>query len=281
MCEVLGVSRSGFYEWKHRAPSQRAADDAVIVEHLRAAWADSRRTYGAPRLAPELNERLTTAGRCLRVGNRRLRRLMRSHGIEGQTRRRWRTGCTHRDSRARPAPDRLNRQFTATSPDRVWVADLTQIDTTAGPCWAAVITDVWSRRIVGWSISDHHRAELVIDALTMAVRRRRPHRGLIFHTDQGSEFTSWAVRKFCKRHHIDQSMGSVGDCYDNAMAESVFASIETELLWQHTFSDLDHARSHLIDYIEGWYNTNRRHTSIGCISPIAFERIHATKYTAA
>ena len=206
---------------------------------------------------------------------------MRSGAIEGQSRRRWRTGCTRRDPRARPAPDRLNRQFTAPAPDRVWIADLTQIDTTAGPCWAAVITDVWSRRIVGWSISDHHRAELVVDALNMAVRRRHPRRGLIFHSDQGSEFTSWAVRRFCHRHRIDQSMGSVGDCYDNAMAESVFASIETELLWQHTFLNLDDARSHLIDYIEGWYNTNRRHTSIGCISPIAFEIIHGMKYAVA
>jgi putative transposase len=275
MCDVLEVSRSGFYEWKHREPSRRERDDEVIAQTMTTAWAESRCSYGAPRLLPDVNERLAAAGHCLRVGNRRLRRLMRSHQVVGQTRRRWRTGCTRRDPRARPAPDRLNRRFSAAGPDLSWVCDLTQIDTLTGPCWAAVITDVWSRRIVGWSIADHHRADLVIEALDMAVAGRRPAPGLIFHTDQGSEFTSWAVHRFCERHQIDQSMGSVGDCYDNAMAESVFATIETELLWQHSFLDLDDAKSHLIDYIEGWYNTNRRHTAIGCISPMRFETMHA------
>lgn len=281
MCDVLGVSRSGFYEWRDRKPSQRDRDDAVIAEVLAAAWNDSRRSYGEPRLAPEINERLAAAGHRLRVGNRRCRRLMRDQGIVGQSRRRWRTGCTRRDPRARPAPDRLNRQFTAPGPDHTWVADITQIDTLTGPCWAAVVTDVWSRRIVGWSIADHHQADLVLEALDMAVTARRPGPGVIFHTDQGSEFTSWAVHRFCRRHHIDQSMGSVGDCYDNAMAEAVFATIETELLWEHTFAGLDDARSHLIDYIEGWYNTNRRHTSLGGISPIRFETLHHMNYSAA
>jgi putative transposase len=219
-------------------------------------------------------------GCCLgvRLGNRRARRLMRHHGIVGQTRRRWRHGCTRRDPNARPAPDLCNRDFTAPGPNRKWVTDITQIDTLAGPCFAAVVTDVWSRRIVGWAIDDHHRAELVTAALQMAIGARHPEPGLILHSDQGSEFTSWDVHRLCAKHKIRQSMGSVGDCYDNAMAESVFATIETELLWQHTFTDLADARSHFIDFVEGFYNTTRRHTSIGNISPMRFESIHTKDY---
>jgi putative transposase len=278
MCDVLEVSRSGFYEWRNREPSQRQRDDDMLTETMTEAWRASRCSYGLPRLMPEVCERLAAAGSTVKLGNRRARRLMARHGIVGQSRRRWRQGCTKRDPRARPAPDLLNRDFTASGPNRRWVTDITQVDTLAGACWAAVVTDVWSRRIVGWAIADHHRAELVIDALTMAVLARRPPAGLIVHSDQGSEFTSWDMQRFCSAHHIRQSMGSVGDCFDNAMAESVFATIETELLWQHTFINLHDAQSHFIDFIEGWYNTNRRHTSIGNISPIKFESIHMNSY---
>jgi putative transposase len=203
---------------------------------------------------------------------------MRDHGIRGQARRRWRHCCTRRDPKARPAPDLCNRDFTATAPNQKWVTDITQIDTLAGPCYAAVITDCWSRRIVGWAIDDHHRAELVCDALRMAIAARQPKPGLILHSDQGSEFTSWDVHLVCAGPKIRQSMGSVGECFDNAMAESVFATIETELLWHHTFTDLADAKSHFIDFVEGFYNTTRRHTSIGHISPIRFETIHANEY---
>ena len=278
MCEVLGVSRSGFYEWKTRKPSRRQRDDEALTELMTVAWRESRCSYGAPRLVPEVNDRLAATGRSLRVGTRRARRRMRDQRIAGQSRRRRRMGCTRRDRTARPAPDRLNRCFTAPGPNRGWVADLTQVDTLAGPCWAAVITDLWSRRIVGWAIDAHHRAELVLEALDKAVTARRPPPGLIFPSDQGSKFTSWAVHRYCERHDIAQSMGSVGDCYDNAMAESVFATIETELLWHHTFTGLADAKSHFIDFIEGWYNTNRRHTSIGCISPIRFESLNSNDY---
>ena len=280
LCKVLGVSRSGYHAWRNRGPSRRAVEDDVIGDAMVQAWTDSGRSYGAPRLVPDVNEILAPQG--IGVGNRRARRLMRSRGITGQTRRRWRPlGTTRRDPAARPAPDLLNRDFTAAGPNEKWVTDITQIDTLAGPCWAAVVTDVWSRRIVGWSIAEHHQAELVIDALTMAVTTRRPAADLIVHSDQGSEFTSWAMHRFCERNKIRQSMGSVGDCYDNAMAESVFATIETELLWHHTFTNLDDAKSHLIDFIEGWYNTRRRHTSIGTIPPIKFETINQLQYTAA
>lgn len=280
MCTVLAVSRSGFYEWRQRVPSRRVVEDEIIGDAMTQAWDDSKRSYGAPRLIPDVNEILAPQG--IQLGNRRARRLMRSRGITGQSRRRWRPlGCTQRNPSARAAPDLLNRDFTATARNEKWVTDITQIDTLAGPCWAAVVTDVWSRRIVGWAIAAHHRAELVIDALTMATSTRRPPPGLIVHSDQGSEFTSWDMHQFCHQHTIRQSMGSVGNCYDNAMAESVFATIETELLWHHTFTDLDDAKSHLIDFIEGWYNTKRRHTSIGNISPIKFETINQMQYTAA
>lgn len=280
MCAVLGVSRSGFYEWKQRrgTPSRRDRDDVLLGELLGEAWEKSRCSYGLPRLVPDVCDRLVADGSGLRLGNRRARRLMARHGIAGQSRRRWQHGCTRRNPKARPAPDLLERDFTAEGPNLTWVSDITQIDTLAGPCWAALVTDVWSRRIVGWTIAEHHRAELVIDALDMALTTRRPAPGLIVHSDQGSEYTSYDMNRFCTDNNIRQSMGSVGDCFDNAMAESVFATIETELLWQHTFADIDDARSHLIDYIEGWYNTNRRHTSIGNISPIQFETIHQNSY---
>jgi putative transposase len=165
MCDVLEVSRSGYYDWKGRPPSDRALDDARIMEILEQAWKESGGSYGAPRLIPEVNERLAAAGHGLLLGNRRGRRLMRRKGISGQSRRRWRPkGCTERDPSARPAPDLCQRDFSAEGPNLKWVSDITQIDTLAGPCWAAVVTDVWSRRIVGWSIADHHRAELILDA---------------------------------------------------------------------------------------------------------------------
>lgn len=274
------MSRSGFYEWRDRPRCQRDVDDETIARVMTAAWNASRCTYGLPRLLPEVHDQLAAAGLGVRLGTRRARRLMRHHGIVGQTRRRWRHGCTRRDPNARPAPDLCNRDFTAEGPNRKWVTDITQIDTLAGPCFAAVVTDVWSRRIVGWAIDDHHRAELVAAALKMAVAARKPEPGLILHSDQGSEFTSWDVHRLCSKHKIRQSMGSVGDCYDNAMAESVFATIETELLWQHTFTDLADATSHFIDFVEGFYNTTRRHTSIGNISPSKFELIHINKYDA-
>lgn len=230
MCDVLGVSRSGYYEWRFRRPTRQGIDDEQIIEILEQAWHDSGGSYGAPRLIPEVNERLAAAGHQLQIGNRRGRRLMRRNGIQGQSRRRWRPkGCTERDPSARPAPDLMARDSTAETANTKWISDITQIDTLAGPCWAAVITDVWSRKIVGWAIADHHRADLVLDAFRMAINTRNPPPGLIFHSDQGSEYTSWAVYKFCQKHKIRQSMGSVDDCYDNAMAESVFATIETEL----------------------------------------------------
>jgi putative transposase len=278
MCEVLEVSRSGFYEWRSRPPCKRKSDDEMIGKIMASAWNQSRCTYGLPRLLPEVQDRLAAAGVGVRLGSRRARRLMRYQGIRGQARRRWRHCCTRRDPNARPAPDLCNRDFTATGPNEKWITDITQIDTLAGPCYAAVITDCWSRRIVGWAIADHHRAELVCEALRMAVAARRPAPGLILHSDQGSEFTSWDVHRACAPHKIRQSMGSVGDCYDNAMAESVFATIETELLWHHVFVDLADARSHFIDFVEGFYNTTRRHTSIGNISPIKFETIHSQEY---
>jgi putative transposase len=278
MCEVLQVSRSGFYEWRGRPRCQRDVDDETIATIMTAAWNASRCTYGLPRLLPDVHDQLAAAGLGVRLGTRRARRLMRHHGIVGQTRRRWRHGCTRRDPKARPAPDLCNRDFTAAGPNQKWVTDITQIDTLTGPCFAAVVTDVWSRRIVGWAIDDHHRAELVTAAVKMAIAARRPEPGLILHSDQGSEFTSWDVHRLCSEHKIRQSMGTVGDCYDNAMAESVFATIETELLWQHTFTDLADATSHFIDFVEGFYNTTRRHTSIGNISPLQFESIHTNDY---
>ena len=263
MCRVLGVSPSGYYVWRKRPLSTRAKTDVVLTAHIAVVHRDSRGTYGVPRIHAEL----TAQG--IPIGRKRIARLMRAAGLQGVSRRKVRT--TVRDETARPAPDLVDRQFTAAEPDRLWVADITYVPTGAGLLYLAVVLDVWSRRIVGWAMAAHLRTELVLAALDMALAQRRP-RNVIHHSDQGCQYTSLAFGGRCRAAGVRPSMGSVGDAYDNAMCESFFATLECELLDRHRFRTQADARLAVFDFIEGWYNPRRRHSSLEYLSPMMYER---------
>jgi putative transposase len=244
-------------------PSKRATEDEDLAERIVAIHKRSRGTYGVPRIHAEL------ADEPVRVGRKRIARLMRACGIAGVSRRRG-TRTTLRGDDARPAPDLVDRDFTADGPDQLWVADITYLPTWAGFLYLAVVIDVWSRRVVGWSMRTHLRTELVLEALEMALHQRRPVE-VIHHSDQGSQYTSIAFGKRCERAGIRPSMGSVGDCYDNALAESFFATLECELIDRESWKSRAEARIAVFDYLEGWYNPHRRHSALGYLSPAAFE----------
>ena len=267
MCRVLGLSSSGYYDWLRRPPSARARRDAELKDGIRAKWAESGETCGSPRIHAAL------AADGERTGRKRVARLMRELGIEGVTRRRFRTGTTKRDPGARPAPDLVERDFSAQGPDQLWVADITQVR--AGTRWLylAVVLDAWSRRIVGWAMDTRMPARLVCDALKMAVWSRRPKGGVVHHSDQGSQYTSLEFGQRCREEGVARSMGSVGDAYDNAMCESFFATLECELLDRRTFSTAAEASREVFGFIEGFYNTRRLHSSLGYRSPANFERL--------
>jgi putative transposase len=263
MCRLLGVSSSGYHAWVKRQPSRRAETDAALIAEIRAAHAASRGTYGVPRIHAEL------AAKGTRIGRKRVARLMTRTSLAGVTRRRFVTTTVKGNSRQ--APDLVERNFTAEAPDRLWVADITYVPTWAGFLYLAVVLDACSRRIVGWSMATTLATRLVLDALDMALMTRRP-RDVIHHSDQGSQYTSIQFGHRCRDAGVRPSMGSVGDAYDNAMCESFFATLECELLARHRFRTQAEARSAVFDFIEGFYNPRRRHSSIGYLSPMDFER---------
>ena len=267
MCRVLGVSPSGYYAWLKREPSERSVANAELLERIREIheWSDG--TYGSPRIHEELRK---TQG--IGVGMKRVARLMVEAGLEGVSRRRG-TRTTRRGKDARPAPDLVDRDFGATGPDQLWVADITYIPTWAGFLYLAVVLDAWSRRVVGWAMATHLRTELVLDALNMALWQRRPE-AVIHHSDQGSQYTSLAFGRRCKEARVRPSMGSVGDAYDNAMAESFFATLECELVDRRRFRTQTEARMAVFRFIEGWYNPHRRHSGLDYESPVSFETKH-------
>ncbi len=265
LCRVLGVSASGFYAWRDRAPSARAMDNAVLTEHIRQIHAESDQTYGMPRVWAELRDQGVT------VSRKRLAHLMRKAGLKGVSRRRAYIVTTRRDARQRPAPDLVQRRFHADSPNALWVADMTYVPTWSGFIYLAVIIDAWSRRVVGWSIGEQMNADLVLGALNMALQQRRPEQ-VIHHSDQGSQYTSVAFGNRCRQMGVRPSMGTVGDAFDNAMAESFFASLECELIDRKTFKTRTEARLAVFTWIEGWYNPRRRHSALGYLSPVNFER---------
>jgi putative transposase len=265
LCRVLGVSPSGYYAWRTRGPSARAQADAVLLARIRALHAQSRQTYGAPRLHADLR------AEGVRCGRKRVARLLRQAGLAGCHRRTFVT-TTRREPTATPAPDRVQRQFVATAPDQLWTADITYLPTWDGFLFLAVVLDVYSRRIVGWAMADHLRTELVVTALEMALWNRRPSSGVIHHSDHGCQYTSVAFGERCRQAGVVPSMGSVGDCYDNAITESFFATLECELLARQTFPTLAAARLAVFDFIEGFYNPHRRHSALGYASPAAYER---------
>lgn len=267
MCRVLGVSASGYYAWRNRKESNRRRKDRALGKKVEVIFWWSRGTYGAPRIHRELQARGTA------VGKKRVARLMRGSGLVGVTRRKW-TSTTVRDESVRPAPDLVNRKFVAAGPNQLWVADITFVPLRSGFLYLAVVVDAWSRKVVGWSMQNHLRTDLVTDALEMALERRRPPAGVIHHSDQGCQYTSVAFGNRCRKAGVRPSMGSVGDCYDNALCESFFATLQCELLDRHRFRVAAEARAAIFTFIEGWYNQHRRHSSIGYCSPNAFERLY-------
>ena len=265
MCRVLGISSSGYYAWTKRAPSRRAQSNAALTETVRTIHAVSRGTYGAPRVHAEL------AAEGVHVGKNRVARLMREAGVAGVSRRKF-VVTTVRDG-DRQAPDLVDRTFAADAPNVLWVADITYIPTWAGFLYLAVVLDVFSRRIVGWSMSTTLHTTVVLDALSMALTMCR-QKGVIHHSDQGSQYTSIEFGNRCREAGVRPSMGSVGDAYDNAMAESFFATLECELLARSRFKMQAEARNAVFAFIEGFYNPRRRHSSLGYLSPAEFERRH-------
>lgn len=269
MCAILKVSASGFYGWKECPPSARTVANQQLLRRIQAIHQASDTTYGRPRILAELRQ----AGE--RVGHNRVARLMQQHGIRGVSRRRGYVVTTQRDSRQRPEPDLVKREFVASRPNQLWVADMTYIPTWAGFLYLAVVVDVFSRRVVGWAFAERMTAELVINAFDMAVTLRKP-KEVIHHSDQGSQYTSLAFGQRCRLMGVRPSMGTVGDDYDNAMAESFFASLECELIARRTWKSKTEARLEVFTWIEAWYNPRRRHSALNYLSPINFERSHAT-----
>ena len=268
MCRVLELSRSGFYAWQGRAPSARAVRDQALMRRIEAIHEDSRGTYGAPRIRAELRDEDE------HVGTKRVARLMRSAGIRGVSRRRFKK-TTERSPTQLGAPDLVKRDFTATAPDELWVADITYIPTWTGFLFLAVVLDAWSRRIVGWKMAHHLRTELVLDALDMAIRQRQPE-GVIHHSEKGCQYTSLAFGHRCRAADVRPSTGSVGDSYDNAMCESFFATLKHELTRRHTFKTKAQAEMAIFEFIEGFYNPRRRHSALDYQSPIKYEQAART-----
>jgi len=265
-CRVLGLARSGYYAWLRRPPSARACRDAELSTQIRSFHGRSKGTYGAPRIRRDLR----AVGEW--VGQKRIARLMRATGLQGVSRRK-RTVTTVRDATAAGAPDLIQREFSVSAPNVLWVADITYIPTWAGFLYLAIVLDAFSRRVVGWCMANHLRTELILDALEMALWQRRPA-DVIHHSDHGTQYTSLAFGKRCREAGINPSMGSVGDCYDNAMAESFFATLECELLDRCRFKNHAEARMAVFEFIEGWYNPHRRHSSIDYHSPMTYERLY-------
>jgi putative transposase len=264
MARVLCVSKAGYHAWLRRPPSSHAVADAALLKRVRTVHATSRQTYGAPRVHAELRAQGE------RHGRKRIARLMRQAGLVGASHRDGGPITTRRAKDARPAPDLVDRDFAASGPNQLWVADITYVPTATGFLYLAVVLDAWSRKIVGWSMANHLRAELVLDAMEMAVGQRRP-KDVIHHSDQGSQYTSVAFGKRCGEAGVRPSMGSVGDAYDNAMAESFFSTLEAELLSRRRFASQAEARMACFSYIEGWYNPVRLHSALGYRSPMAYE----------
>ena len=266
LCRVLQDSPSGFYAWLGRQPSARARADEALTKQIRAIHQASRGTYGAPRVHAELAD-----AHGIRCGRKRVARLMRAAGLAGVCRRRT-VRTTRREETAVVSDDLVQRSFAASEPNRLWVADITYLPTWQGFRYLAVVLDAFSRRVVGWAMADHLRTELVLDALEMALWNRRPPPGLVHHSDHGCQYTSLAFGSRCRQVGIAVSMGSVGDCYDNALAESFFATLECELIARSCWRTHTEARMAVFDYIEGFYNPRRHHSALAYLSPVEYER---------
>jgi putative transposase len=267
MCRVLKVSRTGFYNWERRAPSDRALADAWLSEKIKRIHDQSRGVYGVPRIHAELR-----LEHDIRVGRKRVARLMKAAGIAGvRPRKRFKT--TIRIPGITPATDLVERDFTPSGPNVLWVADITYLRSGEGWLYLAAVQDTYSRQIVGWSMATHMRSTLVVDALQMALGRRRPDPGVIHHSDQGSQYVSLAFGRAARQAGIAISMGSRGDAYDNAVAESFFATLKKELVNRRSWPSRLELQSAVFEYIEAFYNRQRRHSTLGMLSPTTYEQL--------
>lgn len=264
ICHVLGVSVSGFLAWRHHSPSHREQRDASLAPQIAASHAASRETYGSPRIHADLSE----AGE--RIGRKRVARLMSELGIEGASgRRRIRTTNSNHDNPV--AENLLERNFTATAPNQRWVTDITGIETDEGILYLSAIEDLFSRKVVGWAMEEHMETSLIVRALDMAIGNRRPDTGLLHHSDRGCQYTSGGYRQLLAENGITASMSRRGDCYDNACAESFWGRLKVELIYRQHYRTRAEAKAAIFDFIEVFYNRTRRHSSLGFISPDAFE----------
>ena len=265
MCRVLGVGRSGYYAWCSRPASQRVQEDEVLLIKIQQEYQISRGTYGSPRIHAALQKQGVKCGR------KRVARLMRLHKITGRKRQRRRPVTTQRDPSAMPAPNLLNQEFYASAPDQKWVSDITYIETAEGWLYLASILDLFSRKVVGWTMADHMEASLVEDALKMALQQRQPEAGLLHHSDQGRQYTSVVYQHRLANAHCQVSMSRTGNCYDNAAMESFFGTLKTECASQ-PFATRAQARTAIFEFIEAWYNRQRLHSSLDYLSPMEFEQ---------
>lgn len=265
-CRLLGVSKAGFYEWRDRPPSARETANIELTATIREIHAMSRGSYGSPLVHKEL-----TMGRAMRCSRKRIERLMRHADLHGSYRR--------KGHRTKPLPathdDLVERRFAVDRPNKLWVTDITEHPTLQGKVYAAVVLDAFSRRVIGLSIADHLRSEIVVDALEMARWRRREATGVIVHSDHGSQYTSWVFGQRLRAAGLLGSMGRIGSALDNAMAESFFSRLQLDLLDTKIWSTRAELAAAIFEWIEAWYNPHRRHSSIGFLSPVNYEKQHA------
>lgn len=267
MCQVLEVTRSGYYAWQPEKTGPRALENQVLVEQIRKEYQTSRQTYGSPRIWVALQRQGMTCGR------HRVARLMRQEGIHPKKQRRWLPVTTQRQPGVVPAPNRLAQDFSAALANTKWVSDFTYIDTAEGWLYLAVVVDLFSRKVVGWAMADQMNTALVENALRMALQTRQPDEALLHHSDQGSQYTSAAYQSQLAEAKIQTSMSRVGNCYDNAVVESFFGTLKTECVTAQ-FATQALARTTIFEYIEVWYNRKRLHSTLGYLSPVDFEQQH-------
>ena len=265
MCQVLGISRSGYYAWRSHPDSQRAQANQRLLVQIREEYQLSRKTYGSPRIHASLRRK------GVRCSRKRVARLMRLDHIAARRARRYIPRTTQKDPNAIPAPNLLNQDFSSPAPDRKWVSDITYIDTAEGWLYLAAVLDLFSRRVVGWAMDEHMEASLVQQAWHMAVARRCPSADLLHHSDQGSQYTSEVYLQSLAAYHCQVSMSRTGNCFDNAAMESFFSTLKTECA-DEQFDTRAHARTAIFEYIEAWYNRQRLHSSLGYLNPAEFEQ---------
>lgn len=266
MCRALRVSRSGYYDWQKRGTSRRDRSNQILLEQIERVYRDSRGNYGSPRITAEL--RANGEG----CNKKRVARLMRINGIAAKTKRRFKI-TTDSGHNLPVAANLVNRKFSADKPNRLWSSDITYIWTKEGWLYLSVVLDVYSRRIVGWSMNRRLTKELVIDAVNQALSYRTPNQEMIFHSDQGSQYASNRFRKLLDDHDIKASMSGKGNCYDNAIAETFFHTLKTELVYFENYQTREEARLSIFEYIEVFYNRKRRHSAIGYRNPVDFEKL--------